>query len=297
MQRRRAAEPRRFSPVYWPLPSATLSHLRQTAGALVLYFYAFTTTPEATAASPASTCDDVGGEAFRKALPQRAAAAVAAAGELGYPRDGVDDRSASRFRGHSFRSQSRVLGYSCRRSRRSGIAEYLYDDVDNRGSVRHHYHEPQRLLRQSMAPSDKQELLRARVRYPSYLNMLLFAGTMSACLGVVLCSYHLVYAADPVIWISGLVAFGVGVFLALLALGLLAASLMRRQTLEASWVPQSVSPYEEDFGTDYYFDDADDAGRVYRPTTYAAPKLLVSNPLAAPVAASVYRLVYGADPK
>lgn len=148
-----------------------------------------------------------------------------------------------------------------------------------------------------MAPVDKQELLRARVRYPSYLNMLLFAGTMAACLGVVLCSYHLVYAADPIIWISGLVAFGVGVVLALLALGLLAASLMRRQTLEASWVPQSVSPYEEDFGTDYYFEDADDTGRVYRPTTYAAPKLLVSNPLAAPVAASVYRLVYGADPK
>ncbi|KAL1475323.1 hypothetical protein MTO96_037373 [Rhipicephalus appendiculatus] len=89
---------------------------------------------------------------------------------------------------------------------------------------------------------------------------------MSACLGVVLCSYHLVYAADPV-------------------------------TYEASWVPQSVSPYEEDFGTDYYFGDADDAARVYRPTTYAAPKLLVSNPLAAPVAASVYRLVYGGDPK
>lgn len=146
-------------------------------------------------------------------------------------------------------------------------------------------------------PVDKQNLIRARVRYPSYLNFILFAGTMSACLGVVLCSYHLVYAADPIIWITGLGAFGVGVALALLALGLLAASLMRRQTLEASWVPQSVSPYEEDFGTDYYFDDPDHAGRVYRPTTYAAPKLLVSNPLAAPVAASMYRLVYGADPK
>lgn len=149
-----------------------------------------------------------------------------------------------------------------------------------------------------MTLADKEQLLRARVRYPSYLNVLLFAGTMAACLGVVLCSYHLVYAADPVVWISGLASFGVGVALALLALALLAASLLfRRQTLEASWVPQSVSPYEEDFGTDYYFGDADDAARVYRPTTYAAPKLLVSNPLAAPVAASVYRLVYGGDPK
>ncbi|KAH7950125.1 hypothetical protein HPB49_019811 [Dermacentor silvarum] len=149
-----------------------------------------------------------------------------------------------------------------------------------------------------MTPIDKQQLLRARVRYPSYLNVLLFAGTMAACLGVVLCSYHLVYAADPVVWITGLASFGVGVALALLALALLATSLLcKRQTLEASWMPHSVSPYEEDFGTDYYFGDADDAGRVYRPTTYVAPKILVSNPLAAPVAASMYRLVYGGDAK
>ncbi|XP_070380473.1 uncharacterized protein [Dermacentor albipictus] len=149
-----------------------------------------------------------------------------------------------------------------------------------------------------MTSGDKQQLLRARFRYPSYLNVLLFAGTMAACLGVVLCSYHLVYAADPTVWITGLASFGVGVALALLALALLAASLLcRRPTLEASWMPHSVSPYEEDFGTAYYFGDADDAGRVYRPTTYAAPKILVSNPLAAPVAASMYRLVYGGDAK
>ncbi|CAN8030631.1 unnamed protein product [Ixodes persulcatus] len=143
--------------------------------------------------------------------------------------------------------------------------------------------------------ADKQQLIRTRVRYPAYLNVLLFVGTMSSCLGVCLCCYTLVYAVHPAIWIAGLASFMTGVLVAVLTLGLIAMTMFRRKTVEASWMPQSISPYEEDFGTDYYFDEASN-GHVYKPTTYAAPKLQVS-PLMAPVNASVYRLVYGVDGK
>ncbi|CAN7989004.1 unnamed protein product [Ixodes hexagonus] len=142
---------------------------------------------------------------------------------------------------------------------------------------------------------DKQQLIRPRIRYPTYLNVLLFIGTMSSCLGVSLCCYTLVYTADPAVWIAGVASFLIGVAVAVLTLSLIALTMCHKKTVEASWVPQSISPYEEDFGTDYYFDEAAN-GHVYKPTTYAAPKLQVS-PLMAPVNASVYRLVYGVDAK
>lgn len=142
--------------------------------------------------------------------------------------------------------------------------------------------------------ADKELLIRARIRYPSYFNALLFTGTMSACLGVAVCSCTFVYDLPPVVWICGLTSFAGGVTLSVLSLILISVFMMRKRPLEASWVPQSVSPYEEDFGTDYYFEE--NAGRVYKPTTYTAPNLQVS-PLSMPVGATMYRLVYGVDIK
>uniref|UniRef100_V5H0J3 Uncharacterized protein n=1 Tax=Ixodes ricinus TaxID=34613 RepID=V5H0J3_IXORI len=66
--------------------------------------------------------------------------------------------------------------------------------------------------------ADKQQLIRTRIRYPTYLNVLLFVGTMSSCLGVCLCCYTLVYTVHPAIWIAGLASFMSGVLVAVLTL-------------------------------------------------------------------------------
>lgn len=143
--------------------------------------------------------------------------------------------------------------------------------------------------------SDKHMLIRTAPRYPGYINVLLFCGTISACVGVALCVYSITCTVGHIAWITGTVTFTIGVVLSVVSMMYIGVTVMRKRTIEASWVQNSASPYEDDFATDYYFND-DSYGFVYKPTTYAAPNLMVSSkPI--PAVPNAYQLVYGADQK
>lgn len=142
-------------------------------------------------------------------------------------------------------------------------------------------------------PSDKQLLIERGARYPSTANVLLFCGTMAACVGVVLCVYSVTYTISHTGWLIGVVTFGAGVLLSIASMLYIVAAILRRRTVEAAWVQNSASPYEDDFSTDYFFTD-NNYGFVYKPTTYAPASLMVSTK-PAPKNPNAYRLVYGAD--